>query len=477
MWLLSWIVAVAAAHPYSNNVTGQQVVVRLGDDQVRIDSAVELPTIPLLKELRAFLGDVAQPGPADQLRFDTQMKAELHSGWRLLVDGQPVPLEAAPVEGVSGVGDARFVTYRLAFVAPLHPDARTVQVVNQSVPDQPTLFHVDVLVDDTVALDLGSPYRVVDGALRGDQTGRWVAQEELRDLRFSLHRRSEIGAWGHRSVRKLLGEEGPSAGRDALSTVDADLLPALAKADLSPWQLLLVLLAAAGLGAAHGLSPGHGKALVAAWLVGQQQARLRDAARLALVVTVTHTLSVYALGAVALVSASMGTALLPWMELASGLLILAVGVGLLRSRWRGLIARRRGGASGHEHSHDHDHGHSHGHAHGGDPEGGGQGLIAMGISGGLVPCPSAMVVLLSAVALDRTAFGLVLVTAFSAGLALLVFGVGALVVLLGDRLGRGRALPGIQAAGVVAAVVVVGLGAAFTLRALVELGGGTAWTH
>lgn len=476
MWLLSCLMAVAAAHPYSNDVVGQQVVVRLRDDQVRIDAAVELPTIPLLGELRAFLGDLAQPGPADQLRFDTQLKAELFGGWRLLLDGQPAALEAVPVEGLDGVGDARFVTYRFRFVAPLGPEIRTVQVVNQSVPDRPTLFYVDVLVDDAIALDLGSPYRVVDGVLRGDQTGRWLAREELRDLRFSLHRRSAVGVWAHRSLQTVLGEEeGPMAGRDALTTVEGDLLPALARADLSPGQLILVLLAAAGLGAAHGLSPGHGKALVAAWLVGQQRARLRDAARLAVVVTVTHTLSVYALGAVALVSAAWGAALLPWMELASGLLILAVGVGLTRSRARGLVARRRGAGAGLDHDHDHAHGHDH--SHEGSGTGGRHGLIAMGISGGLVPCPSAMVVLLTAVALDRTAFGLILVTAFSVGLALLVFGIGALVVLLGDRLGRARALPGIGAIGLVAAVVVVGLGAAFTLRALLELVGGASWTH
>ena len=174
--------------------------------------------------------------------------------------------------------------------------------------------------------------------------------------------------------------------------------------------LVLLLLAAFGWGALHALSPGHGKAMVAAYLVGTR-GTARDAVALGATVTVTHTIGVFALGLVTLALSAyvLPEDLYPWLNLVSALLVLGVGAAVLRKRRR---------AVAHHHHHD-DHHHDHITN---------KGILAMGASAGLIPCPSALVVLLGAVAQHQVGLGLVLITAFSLGLAATLTGLGILVV-------------------------------------------------
>ena len=174
--------------------------------------------------------------------------------------------------------------------------------------------------------------------------------------------------------------------------------------------LVLLLLAAFGWGALHALSPGHGKAMVAAYLVGTR-GTARDAVALGATVTITHTIGVFALGLVTLALSAyvLPEDLYPWLNLVSALLVLGVGAAVLR--------KRRKAVAHHHHHHDHEHDHITS-----------KGIIAMGASAGLIPCPSALVVLLGAVAQHQVALGLVLITAFSLGLAATLTGLGVLVV-------------------------------------------------
>lgn len=134
----------------------------------------------------------------------------------------------------------------------------------------------------------------------------------------------------------------------------------------------------------------------------------------------------------------------------------------------------------HGHSHDHHHHHEHGHSHAehshlppgtdGSPVTW-RSLLALGISGGLVPCPSALVVLLSAVALGRVGFGLLLVFAFSLGLAGVLTGLGLLLVSakrLFERVPTQMRLVRILPA--LSALFVALLGLGITTQALVEIG-------
>jgi ABC-type nickel/cobalt efflux system permease component RcnA len=226
--------------------------------------------------------------------------------------------------------------------------------------------------------------------------------------------------------------------------------------------LLVVLLTAFGWGALHALSPGHGKAMVAAYLVGTR-GTARHAVALGLTVTVTHTIGVFALGLVTLSLSQyvLPEQLYPWLNLASGLLIVGVGAGVLRKR----VARAR-----HEHHHRHGHDHHHDHHHHAPERITARGLVAMGASAGLIPCPSALVVLLGAVAQHQIGLGLVLIVAFSAGLAATLVALGLLVVTassITSRIGSAGRVTTIASA--VSAVAIVAVGLALTAQAVPKL--------
>ena len=212
-----------------------------------------------------------------------------------------------------------------------------------------------------------------------------------------------------------------------------------------PGMILFALAVAASLGAFHALEPGHGKTVVAAYLVGAR-GTVWHAVLLGLVVTASHTAGVYLLGGVTLYASRyvVPERLYPWLGAASGLLIVALGANLL---YRRLTSGRRSapghthglgdadhhGHPGHDHSHDghhhgHDPGHGHHHHHSSEGPVSLRALVALGVSGGIVPCPAALVVLLGAVASRQIGLGLLLIVAFSVGLAAVLIAIGLLVV-------------------------------------------------
>lgn len=161
-----------------------------------------------------------------------------------------------------------------------------------------------------------------------------------------------------------------------------------------------------GFGAVHGLSPGHGKTLVSAYLIGTK-GTATQAVLLGVMTTIAHTLTVFALGAIALLAAQIldPEQFYPIMGAASGAIVCWVGINLLR--------RQQG-----EQDHDHDH---HTPADLG-------GLVKLSIAGGLTPCPSALVMLMSAIALHQMTYGLLLVGSFSLGLAAILIALGLVAV-------------------------------------------------
>lgn len=310
-----------------------------------------------------------------------------------------------------------------------------------------------------------------------------------------------------------------TATRAGTSVVErgTDVYANLASAEtLSPSVIVISLLTAVVLGAVHALSPGHGKTVVAAYLVGSR-GTAQHALFLGATVTATHTAGVYALGLVTLFLSEyvVPERLYPILEVISGLLVVGIGGWLFVGRLRGALAHRSAGSlsfgwlsrvrtprtpthvhTHHDHPHDHDHDHvgedasahehSHEgalpHSHGGSthshlpPGADGQpvtwrSLLALGVSGGLLPCPSALVVLLSAIALHRVGFGLLLIVAFSIGLASVLVGIGLLLVYarsLLQRLSVGgglatRVLP------VASAFLIMVAGLVITLQAIPQL--------
>jgi ABC-type nickel/cobalt efflux system permease component RcnA len=302
--------------------------------------------------------------------------------------------------------------------------------------------------------------------------------------------------------------------------------------------LLLALGIAFAWGAMHAMTPGHGKTIVGAYLVGSRGTALH-ALYLGLTTTITHTAGVFVLGAVTMFASRVlfPERLFPWLSLVSGLLVVGIGVSLFWNRQK--AARKRAGqpviqepgfsSNGahdhspsqkhpnerdhdHDHNHDHDHDHDHTHSHTHDSKSyhhhdhaheeylrhhdlefhghqhgpGGhthlppgadgspvtwRSLLMLGISGGLLPCPSALVVMLSAIALGRIGFGLLLVVAFSLGLATVLAGIGLVFVYAGKIFERfpvqARLLRWFPA---VSAIFIALVGAGIAARALVEIG-------
>ena len=217
--------------------------------------------------------------------------------------------------------------------------------------------------------------------------------------------------------------------------------------------LVLFLLAAFGWGALHALSPGHGKAMVAAYLVGTR-GTARQAVLLGATVTVTHTIGVFALGFVTLALSSLilPEDLYPWLNLVSGALVVGVGLAVLRARVRGA-----------RHSHSHAHGHDHHHDH---PPLTRRGLLTLGASAGLIPCPSALVVLLGAIAQAQIVLGMILIVAFSLGLAATLTVLGLLAVWTSGRVERLRVPAAARLLPVGSAGVIIALGTALTVHAV-----------
>ncbi|MEU2800326.1 nickel transporter [Streptomyces sp. NPDC007117] len=284
---------------------------------------------------------------------------------------------------------------------------------------------------------------------------------------------------------------------------------------------LLALFLALVLGASHAAMPGHGKTIMAAYLAGRRGTR-RDALTVGATVTLTHTAGVLVLGLALPVSTHLaGETVLMWLGAASGLLVTAIGLWLLLGAVRGRSQHNHHHhGPGHSHSHvDHQHGHGHHHdhdhgpvtpasAHDSAPAGELQatpavatlappdhehhpadtstaprnarrtsrsGLIGMGIAGGLVPSPSALVVLLGAVALGRTAFGVLLVIGYGLGMATTLTLAGLLLVRLRERIeshDRARTLRHhpllrklARTGPVITSLLVVAVGLGLTLRA------------
>ena len=259
----------------------------------------------------------------------------------------------------------------------------------------------------------------------------------------------------------------------------AELPDIFRQTDLTPIVVLLSLAAAAGLGAGHALTPGHGKTLMAAYLVGTRGSA-RHALGLGAAVSLSHTIGILVLATVVVAAADLVApdVIVRWAPVVAAVSIVLIGGWMLV----GEIRRRRSTAQphdhghgrdhgeGHDHGHDHDHAHPHPHAHAQPSTITWRSLFLLGLAGGLIPSTSALLILLGAIAAGRPAFGLVLVVAFGLGMATVMSGIGLVLVTARDRVDRvqaGASLARVrEAVPLLASVVVLGFGVVLTAQAL-----------
>ena len=468
---------VANAHPLGNFTINRYTLIQPERGQVRVTLVVDMAEIPTFQALGS--GDGSTPAARAYVRGHAR---EWAAGLRIAVNGRPVALRIDPAAVTAGLrpGQAGLEILRAvvpATAATPGPGPFSVSYEAGTFGSQVGWKEIVVRPGRGVVLTRSTAAtRDVSHMLRHYPAGLLQTPMQIGSARLSYR---------YGSGRSIIVAPNLPAGGVDVSTGETGFTSLVSHDRLTPGFVLLALLLAVAWGALHALSPGHGKSIVAAYLIGAR-GTTRHAVFLGATVTVTHTTGVVALGLVTLFLSHyiVPETLYPWLGVLSGVLVVVMGASILARR----LAPVRP-AHAHHHDHGHDHAHDHHHHHGHGPGGhthmppGANGapvtprrLLALGISGGILPCPSAMVVMLGAIALHRVAFGLVLVFAFSLGLALTLTSIGIAVVharRLLERLpvragGLARRIPTISAA------VITALGVGLTIRGLDTFPGGAA---
>jgi ABC-type nickel/cobalt efflux system permease component RcnA len=454
---------------------------RIGEETIELRHILDMAEIPTFQEIQE-TGIVPEVGHPILDPYLTRKAETLKEGLRLDVDGQSLELRVIAHEVIFPPGAGGLPTMKLGFLYrvdhAMGPADRVHQLSfrDDNLPERTGWKEIIAVGGEGVVLASSSvPERDRSAGLSDYPTDPLSRPPQVLEARVLFTRAPSLGP---------VARAGPSNAPPAQPFVPASPPPAEVASPLAtggePIKLqanrqatprnaltemvttrelgLTIVLAAAavamGLGALHALEPGHGKTVVAAYLVGSRGTAWH-AMVLGLTVTLSHTAGVYLLGGLTVYASRyvVPEHLYPWLAVVSGLMITALGLVLFWQRYSG-------GWHAHCHGHDHahlpvelhEHAHDHGHGPAGDHSSIGghshhhhdhqhdhptaspvslRDLIGLGVSGGIVPCPAALVVLLSAVALGRAGFGLLLIVAFSVGLAAVLMALGLLIVHAG----------------------------------------------
>ncbi len=390
----------AIAHPLGNFTINHLAVVTADRGGLRIHYVLDIAEIPTFQIMNAG-AKWSEDGKRAWIGEET---ARVAQGFSIVADGDPLKLTPLHASATTrpGAGGLPTLYWTGDFTAVLPANAR-VTVTDRVYADR-LLGWKDIALPGHP--DQTSGLRSYPSALLGSPRRDNAAH-------FDVVR-------GRISNAVVSGDGTPSYGVSlARSSTLSDLF---SRSNQTPLLVLLTILAAFGLGALHGLEPGHGKALLAFTLVGAR-ATFKQAAILAAALTFAHTVAVLLLGLVLFFVAGFATeSVFTWVTLISGFAVACIGA---RS-FAAAIRQRVPHAHAHNHAHDHAHGHSHA-VPGSGPLHFPSAVVAA-MSGGIAPCPAAIVVLLTALHLHRIGYGLVLIVIFSLGLAAILTGLGFGVV-------------------------------------------------
>ena len=433
---------LAHAHPLGNFTINTSAALVVRADEVVVDHAVDMAEIPTLQEQRQLDPDGdGTPSVEEETAYRSASCEDLRTGLRLRIDGAAAPLTLRSSSFSLPAGQAGLSTLRLrcVFATAIDPAvAHDLRFEDRTYPDRLGWREVTAAGDGATIVRSDVPSESPSGRLRSYPTG--VAPSHV--LTASIAFRPGGAA--------LPTEAGPGVAAPATGGFLAGFA---ARPDLSAGLIALMIAAAVGVGAIHALGPGHGKSLIGAYLIGAD-GTLRQAAAVGAAVSVMHTASVLGLGLLVLSAERVFAPerVYPWLGLASGLVALGLGAALLVSRIHSLSEGR--------HGHDHPHP---------DRPLSRRGLVALAFAGGILPSPSALVVLLGSVAIGRAALGLVLIAAFSAGLAASLVAVGVLAIRA-RHVATGRLPAGLmRLAPVVSAACIALVGLALTGRGLLQI--------
>jgi ABC-type nickel/cobalt efflux system permease component RcnA len=464
----------ASAHPLGNFSVNELASLDLYPSRVDVAVTVDLAELPTLQEKPG-----AVPGYAS-----ASCKA-FADAFAVTVDGSRLSWTVstssfALTPGAAGLSTSRF---NCSFTSPLSAVPSTVDVTNGYRSDRIGWRELTAAGHGVHLVDSPIPSQSVSGGLTAYPQDLLSSPLNVRSAHLSV---APGDGPSSSAATKLPGASWFPVSR-WVASADETLRGWVADPHVGPAVGVLAVLLALVLGAAHAALPGHGKTVMAAYLAGRH-GRPRDALAVGATVTATHTGGVLVLGLLLTTVAGLaGEKILAWLGVASGALVAVLGAVMLMNllRRRGAPAPHHhhhghGHSHGHHHSHDHVEGHDHshgehdhdehGHHHDGDESRRGSrpsrlSLVSMGIAGGLVPSPSALVVLLGAIGLGRTGFGVLLVIGYGVGMAATLTAAGLLLIRVQDRWSKRlprltARLSRIMPTGTAALVLLVGLGLA-----------------
>lgn len=452
--------ATTPRHPLGNLTVNTLAELRIEPDRIAVDYVVDMAEIPALQARQGI--DRNRDGHVDAAESSSYATSEcdtLAAG--LFVSAGAGAAMPAVVSGATtlsfppGQGGLTLLRLECAMSARLtawHGDT-SLHFVDRNFADRIGWRETTAVGDGTTLVSSPVGTASVTGRLTAYPT---LTNSPPRDLDVTLVARP---GGARLSDTAVVDSHAPATVKNRTDRLSTWFTGLIGDHPFTPLFALLAVLAAIVLGTFHAIAPGHGKTMMAAYVVGQR-GTVGQVVGIGLTVAATHTAGVLLLGFLVLGSQSFAPdQLLPWLSIASGALLAATGVWLASRRLRGFSGHHLFGAGhphtdadhgheydgdhdhvdGHDHAHDHDHaydhhGHGahghHGHAHHERDRGrpSRKSLVVMGVAGGMVPTPSALVVLLGAVALGRTWFGIVLVAAYGVGMAAMLTSAGFALV-------------------------------------------------
>ena len=475
--LLAVTTTEATAHPLGNFTTNRFSALEISEDGITIHYVVDMAEVATRQELEAEGIDPQKASPDELDAYARREALLIASGVSLIVDGQMLSPKIRSSSATLSDGQAglKVLRFEADLIADLPSPEATIEYTDPNYASRIGWKEVIAYTTGRQGIEESSvPETSISDALRSYPKDLLSSPPDVNYASVDV----SPGATGSGAP---VAERPEGAGSDWVGSWFSSLI----ERDVSPGYLLVALLVALGAGALHALQPGHGKTILAAYLVGSE-GKVRHALALGSAVSLMHTASVVALGLITLWASSLFPPedVYPWLSLVSGVVVLGLGTWLLAQR-----LTSRSGSHGHgqvQGASDTDADHEHGRRgaagdhlldHGGRSRGGQlashahdlppdispftvRGMIAVGLSGGLLPSPAALIVLLGAVALQRIAFGIVLVAAFSIGLAGALTVVGLIVI-------KARGLAVRRLGGRTSSVLPVASAAAITLFGLI----------
>ena len=510
----------AAAHPLGNFTINRYAQIALQTDAAHVVYALDMAEIPTYQEIDTIDRDHnGTVNDAERSAYLAKKLPELARNLKLTVNGKALSLlvDSGNLSFSDGQGGLKILRidadFSAAYLEEMPSGVVDAQVRDTNYDDR--LGWKEIVVQGTegaAVTESSVPATGVSDMLRSYPQDALQSPLNVRQAHFRFQR----GIAAAPNAANTAAQVAKRTSRAVSPGVLGRFADSAATKNLTPSLIAFLVIAAVFWGAVHAVGPGHGKTVVAGYLVGSR-GTAKHAVMLGTTVTLTHTASTYLLGFITLFASHyiVPEKLYPALTITSGLLVVVLGltllVGRLRAAGRWPAARRlrlslprlfrapalatagmavpltrfpevhhhhhAGHADLHDQDHDHDHdldhrNHgNHGHSHvvpgfDGKPVTW-RSLLSLGVYGGLIPCPTAIVVLLTSISLNRVGFGLVLVVAFSFGLAAVLTGIGLLLVHAGRLVNRfsdgtvagrlGRFLPIASAAAVILAGLVITL--------------------